>query len=222
MGREYTRNVDVLSLQPSSGNLLLRDDFSQIKKFVEGTRTGTAFADIVCNKPTIHPWQLQIRTRQTDAAAGDNHTVAWETQVGLSRMVRVALWFYSPALTDFASIRFLTTFQNGATYQQSKIYYDGVNAKWIYYDSNGVATDVVGGAQPLLTNYWHCVEIDTDFQSNKYIRLRCNQKVMNLAGISLYSSGATTAEQFQFNLLISAAGATYTSIYATLLAITSI
>jgi hypothetical protein len=222
MGREYTRNVDVLSLQPLSGNLLLYDDFSTLKKYKEDARTGSDFADIVNDYPEINPWQLQIRTRITSAAAGDTHGVVWATQPGLSKMVRVALWFFTPSLVDFTSIRFLTTFQNGATYQQSKIYYDGVNAKWIYFNSAGAAVDVTNGAQPLLTNYWHYIEIDTDFQSNKYMRLQCNQKIMNLAGISLYSSGATTAEQFQFNLTQCQAGANYISLYATLLSIKSI
>lgn len=222
MGREYTRNVDVLSLQPSSGNLLLYDNFSNAKKYKEDVRTGSDFADTVCDYPEINPWQLQIRTRKTSAAAGDTHGVVWATQPGLSKMVRVGLWFFSPSLVDFTTIKFLTTFQNGATYQQSKIYYDGVNAKWIYFNSVGAAVDVTNGAQPLHTNYWHYVEIDTDFQSNKYMRLRCNQKVMNLAGISLYSSGATTVEQFQFNLGQIQAGANYISLYATLLSITSI
>jgi len=222
MGREYTRNVDVLSLQPSSGNLLLYDDFSNQKKYKEDTRTGSDFADTVCDYPEINPWQLQIRTRQASAGAGDTHGVVWATQPGLSKMIRVGLWFFSPSLVDFTAIKFLTTYQNGATYQQSKIYYDGVNAKWIYFNSAGIATDVVDGAQPLLTNYWHYIEIDTDFQSNKYMRLRCNQKVMNLAGISLYSSGATTAEQFQFNLGQIQAGANFISLYATLLSIVSI
>lgn len=222
MGREYTRNVDVLSLQPLSGNLLLYDDFSEPKKYKEDVRTLYDFADTVCNYPEINPWQLQIKTRTTSAGIGDTHGVCWATQPGLSKMIRVSLWFFSPSLVNLATIRFLTTFQNGATYQQSKIYYDGVNAKWIYFNSAGAAVDVTGGGQPLLTNYWHYIEIDTDFQSNKYMRLRCNQKVMNLAGLSLYSSGATTAEQFQFDLRQSQAGTNHISLYATLLSITSI
>lgn len=199
MGKEYTRDIQVLGLVPNFGKIIIFDNFSNNLSFIPSGNAGY----IVRRNPSIYlspPASCEIITPPYN-----------EEQASISKLL-----FPSPA--NLINSSFIFSITNVAiilnlTFQL--YYYDGTyrhivrivwvsdGTKWQYLNSAGSLTDIPNATQKLLNNSWNSLNFSFNTALSKHSKFQSNYLNLDISDIPYMLSENTAAPSLELSITAS-------------------
>jgi hypothetical protein len=185
----------LLSSLSRTGRVYYSDDFESYTSVIaekwiniSGTQTLS----------TAHPFRGKTCACLTTAAgAGSTSQMAHEfTLTGSLRLGFEFWWYMDAALADADNITFNLDYSDGTNKNSAYLSYlftaAGGNQQWWYLNSANALTQLPGGGQTIYYGasqpVWNHMKAVYDFVNMKYVSLICNEKVLNVAGLLMYSN----------------------------------
>lgn len=177
--RDYSKNVARFDVEP---NLLLFEDFENLPL----TGRGDGSAGYSIERVTDHAWRGGACLKLTTGTALANNRAEYYQEFGFveTKKILLDLAFTVPLNTIIDSIWFQIHNFTGAHHLIARARYMVPEEKWI-----SDIGDVPSGAQRLAQwgTIFHRIHLAADFEAEKYLYLRCNDKIMSgIGGSSLY------------------------------------
>ena len=190
MGKEYTRQTEVLGLIPFSDRILLLDTFTPPVKYTLSGSPGYTVKRTI-SKSIYSPHGLHLQTA-TDPLSTKSCKISYKTFIGLSSKTLFSTVFNPLIITYFTLITFSFLYDTSTTRYDIRIRYDPVNDKWQYWNSSGTWADIPSGSQILTNNTWNRLSFSFNIGTTKYIDFLSNHLHLDISSLSF----ETTAGSF--------------------------
>jgi len=198
MGQPYVREVQVTGLIEKLGRVQFADDLEDLFKW-RGTGTGV---DWVVEKSTTVAFtgnaSLHVKTKATTPAPGDNVFAAFDMGLPYSKQLSAELVWKVVKNADTDAVYFRFTLYDGTTAKYAILRWLPPEGKWQYYAPDATYKDVPGGEQRLFENRFHRLKMKVDFEKNRYINLRSDDKMFDLSDLSFYVTASTVDTTMNF------------------------
>jgi hypothetical protein len=210
----------LISSLSRTGRVYWQDDFEAYTSIVTEKwiqTSGTISLD------TSRPFRGKSCMKLTTGAVLGNDAQA-DKLLGALPLGRLGweLWFLSQSgVANINNLSFGFYLYDGAYVHDAEVKWLGtvgtLQEKWQYINSEGNYVDVSGGAQKIdvASAYavWHHFKLVIDFNTEKYVKLICDNKTFDLSALSYYKLADTSRPCIDIWAYIENATATAVSLY---------
>lgn len=179
------------SLIHPSGRIFLVDTFESSTLHWHKAVSGTSTAALTTLEAVAGEASVFLQT-----GASGVEQVAITRPVGLPQTKKIG---FELSFRIGGNVNHFVTFEiirfDGTNKVDALVRWKNDDKKWVYRNSAGTLVDVTDGSQNFdrATHLWNRMKLVVDFDKEEYVNLACNEKVFNLAGISIRS--ATNADE---------------------------
>lgn len=202
MGKEYTRQVSVLSLIPTLGPVVLFDDFSKGLKWT-GSGDGSDYIVAESSQTFFTSGSaLKLVTRYTSSAIDDEVIAELKTHCLPNLKIKCEAILRWDDNENVRAVGVKLLYNAGGTRHEAGVVYDTFDNEIQYLNSSQAFADAVGSEIHFLKDVWHRLSFEVDFNNDVYNNISLDTKSYDHSTTDIYTTTDTTGEQFRVQLLL--------------------
>ena len=196
MGKEYTRNIQILGNIPNFGKIVLFDNFSNNLSWDVNGNAGY----IVRRNPSIYltpPASLQLSTPNGEE---DNVTASKYLYPLLSNSLKVSIPFLINNASLVNNIKFSLLFYTGVRVYTAKILWLSSGTLFKYANSDGAHIALPDGVVNIKDDTWNRLEFSINTHLLKYSSFSFNNIFTDLSSMGLPSTPSNISPSITFRI----------------------
>ena len=181
MGKEYIRDLQIVSLLKGGGNIISHNDFSGNLHL---TKSGDAGYEIYRDpsKYLNPPCSLRMITGSTATNYVRIGTYAF---IGISNRIKMSVPFILMDSSKITSIAFTIFYADGTHGYPGRVHWQADGTKWQYNNNAGTMTDLPGADIDISDGVWNILEFSINLSLLRYKYFSINNTKIDMSAIAL-------------------------------------
>lgn len=185
MGKEYTRSLTTLGSVPFSGQIILAEDFANLHQWSKVGGIGDAIFELDPSVSLTGQHSLHMKTRVSGAANYDEIAATHFSYLLPSKLLRFFTTFRIPDKTKVKSFDLTYQWYDDTDLHSAILQFFPQVPEWLFTDSAATPTLIPGSGVDLAQEAWHQVNLQLNFNSDRYVSLAIDHLLFDLSSNAL-------------------------------------